>query len=160
MTSAQQALKARQMVARGKRLCVRPLDPTPHYLRALKGRKSIQCMLAVAPRPFRAKSFYFGFPGAARKAACPWLPSAAPSALVDLRASLINLRQSVVPAITQAEVVLLRAEFMNSFDERNHIFDGSFGENPMAKVENMTRPPGCLVKNLFRLRTDVIFPRK
>src|SRR5687767_5681224 len=52
------------------------------------------------------------------------------------------------------------AEFMNSFDQRNHILDRSLGQNPMSQVENVARPSCGLLKNLLRLRPDVIFACK
>ena len=46
---------------------------------------------------------------------------------------------------------------MDGLDQGNYIFDGSFRQDPMSQVENVTRFPGCLFKNLLRLLADVVF---
>src|SRR5688572_9111883 len=100
-----EAPEAWQKVARGKRLCAPPLDqvelsPRPEWAQRTKhsghsfgltssGPTSVIFGGRCSERPFRARSIYCSNPGAARKSACPWLPSAAPLALFELPAKLL-----------------------------------------------------------------------
>ena len=69
----------------GKRLCAPPLNPMPSKsFRALKGRHKRgpdNGSLIRYAAPSGLDFFSVDDPGAARKAACPWLPYAAPSVL-------------------------------------------------------------------------------
>jgi len=87
-TSAGGAAEGSQGQARSEAERVAPGIELSRIL-ALKGRKSGALELTSARifwRPFRAHALLTADPGAARSAslrACPWLPSAAPPALVE-----------------------------------------------------------------------------
>ncbi len=112
------------MVARGKRLCAQPLDQPTHTLRPFKGRRKqhqtwrssySKCATAstspeikvweVLYALFRAGRVIDSNPGGDAPSACPWLPSAAPPALVE------SLLTRLCPVVTE---ILLRLSFKQS----------------------------------------------